>query len=59
MISFSNSQAANLINAALSAEAIKLLGNANTDVKLAEQRAKSDAQYLLTLFTELTQSSEK
>ncbi|OAK66059.1 hypothetical protein A3K87_09850 [Variovorax paradoxus] len=50
-----------LINAGVAADTIKLLGNSNSDVELAEKRAKSDAKYLLTLLTELThgQSTEK
>lgn len=58
MAHFSNSQAAALINAAFSAEVLKLLGNHNTDLEQAEKRAKSDAKYLLTLFTELTRSQQ-
>lgn len=53
MANLSNSQAAALINAGLAAESIKLLGNSNTDLEMAEKRAKSDAKYLLTLFSEL------
>ncbi|BEP54508.1 hypothetical protein GmRootV118_17520 [Variovorax sp. V118] len=47
-----------IVKAAVESGAIKLVGNTSADLEAAKTRAKADAAYLLTLFSELTEGSK-
>lgn len=59
MSSISENSALQLIKAALEAQSIKLLGCTVTGIADAQIRAKADAAYLVTLFSQLTASTQQ
>jgi hypothetical protein len=56
---FNEARAFEIIKAALEADAIRLAGNNSADADAAERRARGDARYLVTLYSDLIGQKQK